>query len=72
MAFKVTEEKWLENEANRIQAIIFMPRYWHRAWTPQSLKEELLNTQHLEYSLEEITTINDELHRRGDVEDIPE
>lgn len=69
MPFKVSHDRWLSLEADRLGAIIEMPRYWHRAWTPQSLKQELEETQHLEYSLQEVREINDELHRRGIVED---
>lgn len=71
MAFKVKHDVWLQNEADRVQGIIFMPKYWHRAWTPQSLKKELADPIGLHYSMSEILKINDELHRRGDVEDIP-
>lgn len=70
MPWKVAAAKWLQVETDRIEAIILMPRYWNRAWTPESLKDELKETQHLIYSLPEIELINDELHARGVVEDI--
>ncbi len=69
MPWKGAYSRWLQVETDRIQAIIETPRYWHRAWTPQSLQAELLETQHLEYSLPQLQAINDELHRRGVVED---
>jgi len=68
MPWKVTPTKWLEKEGDRIEALILMPKYWHRAWTRQSLQEEL-HALGLEYSMEEIASLNDELHRRGIVED---
>ena len=70
MPFKVAHNTWLRIETDRVEAIILMPKFWKRAWTPQSLKEELAGIG-LEYSMPEIEEINDELHRRGVVEDIP-
>ena len=71
MPFKVSNELWLKTETDRIQDIIIGIKYWHRAWTRESLQAELLEIG-LEYSMPEIEELNDELHRRGDVEDIPE
>ena len=68
MPWKVTHDKWLQVEADRIEALILMPRFWHRAWTAQSLQLELA-AMGLAYSLPECAEINDELHRRGVVED---
>ena len=69
MPFKVTDAKWLETEGNRVEQIILMPKYWHRAWTRQSLQQALLKEVGLEYSANQIALINDELHARGIVED---
>ena len=68
MAWKVSAAKWLQVETDRVQTIVLMPKFWHRAWTPESLQEELL-TIGLEYSMPYIRLINDELHARGVVED---
>jgi len=68
MPFKVATAKWLQVEADRVEAIILMPRFWHRAWTPQSLKTTL-EEMGLGYSLPEVEEINEELHNRGVVED---
>ena len=70
MPFKVTHARWLQVETDRVQAIIEVPKYWHRAWTPQSLKKELENLG-LEYSMPQVQEINEELHRRSVVEDVP-
>jgi len=68
MAFKVTDAKWLEVESARVASLILMPKFWHRAWTRQSLKQEL-DKIGLEYSMPEIELLNDELHKQGIVED---
>ena len=72
MPWKVEHARWLQVETDRVASIILMPKYWHRAWTPQSLKEELKEPIGLEYSLPEVEEINGELHRRGVVADVPE
>lgn len=68
--FKVKHSKWLEIETSRVEALILMPKFWHRDWTPQSLQEALLEIG-LEYSLPQVEELNDEMHRQGIVEDIP-
>ncbi len=70
MPWGIAHAHWLKLETDRIQSIIEMPRYWHRSWTPESLKEEIEGTQKLEYSLPEIKEISDELLKRGVVEDL--
>ena len=70
MPFKVSQATWLKRETDRVEALILMPKYWHRAWTPQSLKAEL-EALGLEYSLPEVEALNGELHKRNVVEDIP-
>ncbi len=71
MPFKVTDKKWLETESARITSILLIPRFWHRAWTPNSLQEALSEIG-LIYSLPQVTAINDELHKQGIVEDVKE
>lgn len=71
MAFKVTTEKWLAAEGDRIEAFVLMPKFWHKAWTRLDLRKELSDIG-LDYSEREIAVLNDELHRRGIVEDTPE
>lgn len=70
MAFKVTHASWLKTEVDRIENIILGIKFWHRAWTHQSLKEEMEGIG-LSYSMPEILELNDELHTRGIVEDVP-
>ena len=69
MPWKVTDATWLRVEADRVSEIILLPRYWHRAWTPQSFQEELEGIG-LVYSLPEVQLLNDELHKRGVVKDV--
>ena len=71
MPFRIRDAVWLKTETDRVQGIILMPKYWHRAWTHQSLKVEL-ETIGLVYSTPEIIRINGELHLRGVVEDVSE
>lgn len=71
MVFKVSDSQWLKTEGDRVQALILMPKFWHRAWTPESLKGTL-NDLGLGYSMPDVLEINDELHQRGIVEDVPE
>lgn len=71
MAFRVAHDTWLKTEADRIEGILLMPKFWRRAWTGQSLKEALSDIG-LDYSMPEIQELNEELHRRGIVEDIGE
>lgn len=70
MAFKVSHTKWLQVETDRVEAIILMPKFWNRAWTAQSLKDALEELG-LDFSLPEIQEINDQLHLRGVVTDLP-
>lgn len=67
--FKVSHSTWLDTEAERIKNIILVPKYWHRAWTKESLKETLADIG-LEYSMQEIAELNDKLHLLGIVEDV--
>jgi hypothetical protein len=70
MAFTVTKKKWLEVETERVQSIILMPKYWHRAWTAESLHQELTGPIGLAYTLAEVQEINEELHKAKVVEDM--
>ncbi len=69
MAFRVSGKQWLTTEGDRIQAIILAPRFWRVKWTDKSLRGALRDIG-LEYTAEEITLLNDELHTRGIVEDV--
>lgn len=69
MPFKVTDTKWLETESARVTSIILMPKFWHRAWTDNSLQATLAEIG-LYYSMPEIRELNDELHKQGSVEDV--
>jgi len=69
MPWKVSAAKWLQVETDRVEAIVLMPKFWHRPWRPQSLQEALKEIG-LDYSLPEVQLINDELHARGVVEDL--
>ena len=70
MPWKVTDATWLKTEGNRIEAIVLLPKFWHRAWTDSSLKDALEEIG-LAYSMPEIRLLNDELHKRGIVQDLP-
>jgi hypothetical protein len=70
MPWKVARAHWLAVEADRVQAIIEMPKFWHRAWTLESL-HAALEEIHMFYSMQDVEAINDELHARGVVEDLP-
>ena len=69
MPWKVTHAKWLQVEADRVEAVVLLPRFRHQAWTPQKLQGQLAEIG-LAYSIPECQEINDELHRRGVVEDV--
>lgn len=68
MPFKVKHDTWLKTEADRVELLLVMPKFWKRAWTKQSLQKALKDLG-LKYSMPEIEEINDELHTRGIVED---
>ena len=70
MPWKVSDRRWLQVEADRVQSLIEMPKFWNRAWTAGSLKAALSEIG-LKYSLPEVELINDELHTRGVVSDLP-
>ncbi len=70
MPWKVTDAKWLQVESDRVEAIVLMPKFWRRGWDVAGLKEAL-DEIGLEYSTPELTLINDELHTRNVVADLP-
>ena len=67
MPWKVKHTAWLAKEADRVQAIILLPKFWGKVWTEDNLKEELDNVG-LEYSAVQITAIRAELVSRKDLE----
>ncbi len=70
MAFRVTKSVSLKVCTNQVEAVITMPRLRNRIWTDKSLHTCLLEIG-LDYTLVEVKLMNDELHTRGIVEDIP-
>ncbi len=69
MAFQVSKTTWLATESARIAAIIVTPRLWRRRWDDKSLLAALQEIG-LNYTLAEVQTLNDALHKQGIVEDI--
>ncbi len=67
--FAVTHATWLKTEGDRIQAIILMPKFWGARWTHPKLRQALAALG-LNYSAEQIAELNDEMHKRGIVEDV--
>ncbi len=67
--FSVTHATWLKTEADRVGGFILMPKFWGKKWTHKKLKQELLDIG-LDYTLTEVAELNDELHKRGIVEDV--
>ncbi len=67
--FTVTHATWLQTETDRIGEIILTPRLWGRKWTHKRLQRELADIG-LEYTIEQIAELNDELHVRVVVEDV--
>ena len=71
MSFKLKPKVALKVCADQVEALITMPRHRIQEWTPESLHKYLIGIG-LDYTLEEVERLNDELHTRGIVEDIPE
>jgi hypothetical protein len=67
--FRVTHKTWLTTEADRVGAMMVMPKWWGLKWDHKSLQKALSDIG-LNYSIDEIAELNDELHNRGIVEDI--
>lgn len=67
MAFKLKRAVALKICTDQVEAIITMPRFRDTEWTDVSLKK-YLDDIGLDYTLQEVQLINDELHKRGIVE----
>lgn len=65
MSYKVADNVWLQTEADRVQAVILIPMYWHQEWTIPTIREALAANQKLEYTADEMTLIGQELIARG-------
>lgn len=71
MAFRVAHDVWLATESARVKGLLLMPKWWGKKWSHQKLQKELADLG-LVYSKPEIEELNDELHKQGVVEDVPE
>lgn len=71
MAFKVNQETWLKTEGDRLAAILVLPKFWGQTWNHPKLRKALADIG-LNYSVDEINLLNDEMHTRGIVEDVPD
>ena len=71
MAFKVTHALWLATESARVKACLLTPKWWGQKWNHQKLQEGLAGIG-LVYTKPEIQELNDELHKQGVVEDVPD
>ncbi len=69
MPFSVTKETWLRVESDRVAAIIVRPSFWHRKWDEKTLLVDLKEIG-LDYTLDEVKVLVDELRKRGTVADI--
>ncbi len=67
--FTVTHATWVKTESERIGSLLLMPRLWGRKWNHKKLQRELHDIG-LDYTIEQIAEINDELHKAGIVEDV--
>jgi len=68
MPFKLTEKVVTKVCGDQIEAILTSPRFRNKIWTPESLLEHL-DYLGLDYTLDEVKKLNDEMHKRGIVED---
>lgn len=71
MSFRMKRALALKVCTDQVEKIVVMPRYRNTVWTTGSLHELLLGIG-LDYTLQEVSLINEELHNRGVVEDIQE
>jgi hypothetical protein len=67
MGYRVKPVFWLKTEADRVEAIILLPKFWSVVWTAATLREKLAELG-LDYSPEQIDEIGAELVLRGVVE----
>lgn len=70
MAFRIKRSVALKVCSDQVEVIITRPRFRDKEWTDVTLREYLVKDLGLDYTLEEIQHINDELHDRGIIEDI--
>jgi len=71
MAFRVKKAKMLQLCTDQVESFITMARFRNTVWTDEKLHWELTHIG-LDYTLEEVQRMNDELHTRGIVEDVAE
>ena len=71
MAFRVMKAQMLQVCTDQVEQLITMVRFRNKVWTDKTLHWELTHIG-LDYTLDEVRRINDELHTRGIVEDVPE
>lgn len=71
VSFHVTKQVWLKTEADRIESILLSPSRINEKWTHGKLRKALAEIG-LMYTLAQIALLNDELHVRGIVEDVPD
>lgn len=69
MSFRVKRSKVLQVCTDQVADIVLMPQLRNNVWTDESLQVYLAGMG-LDYTLEEVQHINDELHTRGIVEDV--
>lgn len=71
MAFQLTKETRLKVCGDQVQALISRPRFRDTVWTDKTLHKYLTEAG-LDYTLEEVQALNDEMHSRKVVEDVKE
>lgn len=71
MSFRLKAKVALKVCADQVEVLIANPAQRTTEWTAESLHKYLLGLG-LDYTLEEVQRLNDEMHARGIVEDIPE
>lgn len=65
MAYKVADSLWLETEVERVKSIILLPMYWGFEWDITLIRTELANNQKLEYTVQQMSQIGQELIDQG-------
>lgn len=71
MSFRLKRALALKVCADQVQSLIARPLFRNTTWTQESLFHYLEGIG-LDYTLQEVGIINDELHNRGIVEDVEE
>jgi hypothetical protein len=64
MGYTVKSEYWLKTEADRVEAIILMPKYWGVTWTGATLQFQLQELG-ITYTVDQCQEILDELVNRN-------